>query len=94
MLEKREIPALTRSKQEASPALMPRRDRRGGESGNSFEQVFPAHEFSELVRLGIALAHLVIWFRRRASLTGKKMDRRLANPCKPLLHPCAPDAII
>jgi hypothetical protein len=42
---------------------------RGGEAGRSLEEVFPAYEFSELVRLGIALAQwLVVRLKRRARL--------------------------
>jgi hypothetical protein len=93
MLDGSEISAAIRSTQAAFPALMRRRHWRGGDAGSSFEQVFPAYEFSELVRLGVAFAHLVVRLQRRARLSGA-LDKHLPNPCKPAPSPCAPEPII
>ena len=47
---------------------------RGGETVNSFEQVYPAYEFSELVRLGVALAQwLVVRQKRGARLAEARL---------------------
>lgn len=35
------------------------------ETGDSFEQSYPKHPFSELVRLGVAFAELIAKLRRR-----------------------------
>lgn len=49
----------------------------GPEAGESFEQAYPKQPFSELVRLGVALAGLVgAWRRRAPARPQKQQDNR------------------
>lgn len=65
---------------------MRRKNRHDNEAANSFEQVYPGYEFSELVRCGVALAKLLATLQFRRARPRQVQGKSRLNPSGPA-HP-------